>query len=78
MPTPTLQGLQHTVLGLGDSNYTQFCRVPRAFRTQLGALGSAEARDGCWSGLGSGTGSMVVCVLNGLCRHGNPTRCLIF
>ena len=39
-----LKGMRCTVLGLGDSNYTQFCRVPRALRSSLLAQGAAEVR----------------------------------
>lgn len=46
IPMPPLQGMTFTVLGLGDSNYTQFCRVPRALRSQVLALGAGEFHPG--------------------------------
>ncbi|KAK2078446.1 hypothetical protein QBZ16_003286 [Prototheca wickerhamii] len=61
-----LKGMRCTVLGLGDSNYTQFCRVPRALRSSLLAQGAAEFYPGRDADEVDGLESIVEAWLEGL------------
>jgi len=39
-PAGMLKGIKYTCLGLGDSNYTRFCAVPKAFCKRFNDLGA--------------------------------------
>mmetsp|Transcript_17221 Transcript_17221/g.51507 ORF Transcript_17221/g.51507 Transcript_17221/m.51507 type:complete len:883 (-) Transcript_17221:2276-4924(-) len=39
-PLGQLKGISVAVLGLGDSNYTRFCHVPKTFRNRMTTLGA--------------------------------------
>lgn len=42
---PSLEGLQYSVLGLGDSSYADFCQCSKEFDARLEALGAKRVAD---------------------------------
>ena len=42
---PSLEGLQYSVLGLGDSSYADFCQCSKEFDARLEALGATRCAD---------------------------------
>jgi len=54
-----LAHLRYTILGLGDTNYTNFCQCPKDFHQRLQALGAQTFYAPGWAD--DGTGLDVVC-----------------
>lgn len=46
--------MKHTVLGLGDTNYSQFCYVPQEIHKRMGELGSTCFYPPGWADDGTG------------------------
>ena len=49
-----LAGLRIAVLGLGDTNYTQFCNGPKTLRSRICDLGAEEFYEPGWADDGVG------------------------
>ncbi len=54
LPADHLSGLRFACLGLGDSNYSQFCNGPRTLRSRLLELGAREFYPPGWADDGVG------------------------
>jgi len=54
LPENHLNGLRLASLGLGDSNYSQFCNGPRTLNERLLQLGAAEFLPPGWADDGVG------------------------
>jgi len=54
-----LANLSYTILGLGDTNYTQFCQCPKDFHSRFQALGARTFYEPGWAD--DGIGLDVVC-----------------
>lgn len=54
LPADHLKGLRFASLGLGDSNYSQFCNGPRSLNERLLQLGASEFYPPGWADDGVG------------------------
>ena len=54
LPSDHLAGLKFAILGLGDTNYTQFCNGPKTLHSRLQDLGAQEFYEPGWADDGVG------------------------
>ena len=54
-----LSDLQYALLGLGDTNYNQFCAAPRALHKRLQELGARCLLPPAWADDGTGLEAVV-------------------
>ena len=66
LPEDHLSGLRFAYLGLGDSNYSQFCNGPKTLRERLLDLGAEEFADPGWADDGVGLEEVVEPWIEGL------------
>ena len=66
LPRDHLSHLQFALLGLGDTNYSQFCAAPRALHRRLTELGAKPFQPAAWADDGTGLEETVEPWLEGL------------
>ena len=64
-----LRNLKYTILGLGDSNYSEFCNGPKIIHKRLKALEATTFYDPGWADDGVGLDIVVEPWIDGLWKH---------
>jgi len=66
LPSDHLAHVQFALLGLGDTNYSQFCAAPRALHRRLVELGARPFFEAAWADDGTGLEEVVEPWIEGL------------